>query len=170
MKNVAVLAAWILLAALAGAQASRPRPDGPDRIHQLRCDQSLVREFVDSALSLAAEQDSLRRADRCTRLAERLADEIERAAEEQKEYRVLELADQLQLLVRDAIAGILSRERSRMPPPSIREQELRRVHDHIVRILRPVESRLHHIAGAEPGRRALEAISDSKAEVEKALP
>jgi hypothetical protein len=138
---------------------------------QLTRNRSLIEALVTSGLSLAAEEDPLRRADQCNGLARQLVDEIQQAADWEEDGRAAELGWHLHDLLKGGVVCNLTTVRDHTPPDSTRHKELRRVSEEAQRLTEPLEKRYQTISKAEPGElgRILQSIHDTRAEVDLIL-
>jgi len=173
MKRLLVLSlALAALAAAAGAENPGRRPSDHVRIDQLKRNRDLVEALVKGGVHLAGESDPLKRADYCNGLATSLAREIEEAAARKEGARAVEMGQHLQVLLKQGVAGNVYSVAPEAPPPgSTRWKQLGEVGQHTMDVMGPLQKRLRQAAAADPAdmRRALEAIDDGRAEVEKAL-
>jgi hypothetical protein len=160
-----------VLAALAGAQSPSPKTDEIGRLQQLTRNRGLIQELVKHGLSLAAENDALKRADCCNGLARHLAQEIQQAAELHDVRRAAELGDHLCSLLSGGVAPNLTTVRVRTPLGSAGDIEMRRVGEDTRELTEPLEDLLGSVVQAEPGdlKRLLHSIRKARGEVENAL-
>jgi hypothetical protein len=157
----------VLLVALVRAGDSSD-PDDSDRLHRNR---HLVQVLVTSGLSLAQEEDALRRADFCNALASSVVREIHQAAELQDSSRAVELSEHLQALLKRGVASNLTSVRLVTPPGSTRELEMRRVSQQMKELTGPLERLLKGAVPAdlEDLGRILTGLHEAQSEVETVL-
>jgi hypothetical protein len=170
MKPLALTTALALV--LAGlALASRPDAEqaGDARLRVLRRDLQLVEALVDSGLTLAAQDDPLKRAETCNVLADRFARAVKHAAADEP-ARAAALGNQLELLLVRGVAGNLRLAHEKMPADSPRAPEAERLGDRAVQLAAPAVQGLEQSpVHADPGMRAAaRALARARAEVEKA--
>jgi hypothetical protein len=147
-------------------------PHATERALRFRQDSGLIQTLVQMSLQLARHEDPLERADLCQRMAELLADELQRAAENREKARILELGQYLQTLLEEGVAFNLSLARKVIPRNSSREKALQALGDRVRKLLQPVEEQLRRDADHQDEdevRHTLRALHDSRQEVENAL-
>jgi hypothetical protein len=160
----------LALAVLAAAQDPAGPADEAARLGQLRRNRALIQDLVASGLSLAAEEDPLKRADSCHGLAQCVVGEIRQAAAQQEHDRAVELSDHLHALLKLGVAGNLRTVRLESSPSSTREVEVQRVGAQVRELVAPLEELLGELEpDAGELRRVLRNVREARAEVEKAL-
>jgi hypothetical protein len=171
MRATAVLACLVLPLTLALAETRPPEPSPEQRLQQFRRDRELIQGLVRSGLRLAAEDDPLRRADYCNRVAEDLADEIQRAVSEKDRGRATDLGLHLQAVLVRGVAGNLKQARSTLPPDSPGELKVRSVGEDLLRSLKPLQDKLDRAPAQdqETVQPLLQAVSKGRAEVEAVI-
>ena len=159
---------WV---ALAGAQPPPSDADEPGVVRHLHRNRHLIRALVQGGLSLAREQDALRRADYCNGLARSVVGEIRQAADVQDNGRAIELGDHLQALLKLGVAGNLTSVRLVTPPGSTREIEMRRVSHQMNELTEPLQGLLEKLAppDEEDLGRILTGLREARVEVEAVL-
>ncbi len=133
--SAAVLVSWV------GAEG----PTGPAPAEQAQLFQrnrEMIQELVNGGLDLAGETSSLKRAERCNRLARTLADEVAEASRDREAGRVLELAEHLRDLMDHGVAANLAQARTTIKPGSQDEETLTRLRDQARRLLEPADALL----------------------------
>ncbi len=161
-RNVSLALLMIGLAALATAgETSSP---GPERILQAQRNQKLVDKLVDGGLKLAREDDRVKRAEYCNNLAKNLVEEIRQAADDHDGDRVVELGRHLQALLKNGVAGNLSKERSQVPSGSAREKDLESVKGKSEEITGRLMTDLAEVMKDSPGplKQLLDLIQETK--------
>src|SRR5215471_12702459 len=100
----------VLLAVCVGA--GKPSVTGPaERFRQFRQDAQLLDTLVDGAIELAGEEDPLKRAAQCNKLADSLAREIRQAGADHDRGRVARLGPHLRAMLSHGVAGNLTEAR-----------------------------------------------------------
>lgn len=132
----AVLAAWV------GAQAPPRRIAPAEQVKLLKLNQPLYRAAVASGLSVTSQFDPLERAHSSTVLAQRLADELKKAAQERDAGRAAELGHLVARLVDQGVTPNLSLARSKIPAGSEAERLLFQRRDEVLAVLKPLEETL----------------------------
>jgi hypothetical protein len=146
--------------------------DATERAQRFRQDCSLIQILVQTSLQLARREDPLERADLCYSLAERLAAELQRAADQREKARVRELGQYLRTLLEEGIAFNLSLARKAAPRNSAREDRLQGVSDRVRRLVQPLEEQLRRDATPQEEddlQPTLRALRDGRQEIENAL-
>jgi hypothetical protein len=145
--------AFLAVAGLQGAAGTQGGAGVPPtlalRFRQLHRNRPLIEACVASGLSLAAEEDPLKRADCCNSLAQRLAKELQQAAQSREANRATELGEHLHSLVKRGVAANLLTVRRLTPTGSARESDIRRVGDRFTEFLRPLEDFLARTAKSD---------------------
>jgi len=98
-------------------------PDA-ERVRLFERDQKLIQTLVESGIELSGEDDPLRRAAQCNKLADRLAREISQAATAKDSPRVKRFGEHLQDLLTVGVAGNLVEARGSVPAGSPQERKL----------------------------------------------
>ncbi len=149
---------------------ARPSPDESPLV-QLRRDLPLIEILVDEGLNIAAEDDPLRRAKYCNRLAERFAEEMQKAGREKNSPRLAELGAHLQALLTRGVAGNLSLAKKQLPLDSPRAHEVQQVGDQVLKATKPVENQLEKIPPAEDPimLNVLQGLQKGRTDVENAV-
>jgi hypothetical protein len=154
----------LVLATLAWAQGGVE-----DRARQWQRNRTLFQDLVQGSLRLALEEDSLKRADECSELAERFALALREATATQDGDRVAELGEHLQTLLEEGVAANLTV--AAMLPGSGLEQEVKEVQKKTAEILKPLEEELQRSAAAgderEVIREAIQAVRTGRASVDR---
>jgi hypothetical protein len=109
MKFTSQLIAALTCALVAVAADNEPTKDttSSEPTQQLAQNRRLVEVLVNGAVELAAENDPLKRADCCQRLAQEFKREILEAASQEDSRRVIELTEHFEALLRQGIAANL---------------------------------------------------------------
>ncbi len=152
-------------ALLASATAPDEALSPEERAQRLQRNQDLIELVVDASVRLAAEDDPVNRAEQCTKLADRLADEMSRSANQHESQRVTELGQYLHLVLDKGVADNLSAARKRMPQGSAEAQRLVRAHERAAKVLRPLDDWLSRAAESEECeamRQALKAVREAQ--------
>jgi hypothetical protein len=138
---------------------------------QFQRDRLLVVALVEGGLRLAVEEDALKRADACSRLADPLARAIKQAALDKDAGRATSLGYHLKALLIQGVARNVGLARKTMLTGSPREAELRRLGEQTVRFTKPAEEGLSNLAAGDPEQIApvLLAVHQGRAEVERAV-
>ncbi len=158
-----------LLLALVAADGPAP----PAHSQAVRRDLSLIETLVTHGLRLAAADEPLSRAACCQSVAERLADEINRAAGENDRERVAELTPHLRAVVESGVAANLDQARRHIPAGSLREKELEDLSARTAALLRPLQEQLRQTGeGEEPEGlvHILQTLGDGRHNAVKADP
>jgi hypothetical protein len=169
MKRAVIFWCWavVALAAAGWAVGQPPSPSGEERARQWQRDQELVRELVDTGLTLAREEDALRRAAACKQLANVFSREIRRAAADRDGARVADLGRHLQAVLETGVAANLRSARGTISSGSPRE----RMFLEFGRQVRRLEAQLDGAPNTRPEdiAPALKAVRKGRAEVERAI-
>jgi hypothetical protein len=158
-------------AGLALADGPAAEPTAKARLLQFQRDRQLLRQLVDGAVGLAAEDDPLRRADRCGNLAGGLAQEVQKAVAARERGRADVLGGHLETLLVRGVAGNLYLARSTFPEGSPRASELSRLGDRVTSLMQPLQHELERVPNAEQEhmQAVIDAVSAGRAEVERAV-
>ncbi len=171
MSRMFFLPGLFVLAGTILAVAQEPAaPDDALPAHALRRNRDLIPALVRGGLSLAAEEDPVKRADACNELALRFAGEIHLAAGQHDHGRAAELGDCLYALLKQGVAVNLRSARRLTPPGSAHEAEINRVGSRAARLTEPLEKLLQDPDGAGPGewKHVLQKLRDARWEVDQA--
>jgi hypothetical protein len=166
--------ALLLAPALAGglALADGPAPEPAERAGQLRRDRRLVAALVEGGVQLAAQDDAVRRAAHCNRIAESVAAAIREAVQTNDRSRAGELGNHLRQLLTRGVANNLSTAHAALPADSPRHGEIRRALDDARAVSRPLRQKLNEIP--QQDREGLtelhHALDAGHGALEKALP
>jgi hypothetical protein len=179
-----------LAVAAVSAEPPAPLPPSPERARRYRQNHGLVVLLVQGGLRLAGEDDPLRRADFCNDLAEGLAAEIQRAADNHEGGRAAELGHLLHALLKDGVAANLLTVHVALEGEgrdSSLEKKLQDVQRRTAGVVQPLEKQLQRAvkppaaAKDEPVpdvpdrenrhemQRALRAVNDGRSEVLNAV-
>jgi hypothetical protein len=171
MNRIFFLPGLVVLACTILAVGQEPAvPDEALLSHALHRNRDLIQALVRGGLSLAAEDDPVKRADSCNELAVRFAGEIRQAATQRDAVRAVELGDHLYALLKQGVAFNLSIARRLTPPGSAHELEINRVGGRVPQITEPLEKLLQNPDGVDPRewKHVLKRLQDARWEVEKA--
>jgi hypothetical protein len=160
-----------ILATLVWADDVSVRP-AAEHARQWQRNRDLVKTLVDSGLSLAGEDDVLKRADQCAGLAAHLAGEIRQAARQREGPRISELGQHLQTLLEQGVAANLTRARDAATGGTSLEQQLKKLQEQTANVVGPLEDELLRSQDAETRedvQRALRSLHLGRTFVEKAL-
>jgi hypothetical protein len=173
MSKLLAAACVLVLIALtvAGHVLAAGDDSAAERARELLRDQNMLQALVDSGLKLAAETDPLRRADHCTRLADKLGREIKVAVQNKDVKWAAVLGDQVQLLLSKGVAGNLKEARALSLPDPLLEPEIARVGCEVAVTAKLIEEELNSQADLEPENMqiTLQAVARGKADVERAV-
>lgn len=141
------------------------------RVKQLYRNRTLIQTLVDGGIRLAAQDDSLRRADSCSDMAKGLAIEIGQAAHDREADRAAEMGQHLHDLLQRGVARNLRSVRRTVQSGSTAEMEMERVRDWVKDVAQPLEDQLRLASDTdrETMNRALNAIHSARREVENAV-
>jgi hypothetical protein len=160
-----------ILATLVWADDASVRP-AAEQARQWQRNRELVKVLVDSGLSLAGENDVLKRADQCAGLAAHLAGEIRLAARQREGPRIAELGQHLQTLLEQGVAANLTRAREAAMDGTSLEQQIKKLQEQTANVVGPLEDELQRSQDAdtrEDVQRALKSLRLGLTLVEKAL-
>lgn len=132
----------------------------------------LIHALVDNCVRLAEQKDFVSRAESCTRVADQLAEELQRAAGEHDLARASEFGRFLKDLLVQGVAFNLTSANREIPVGGLREPEMLQIGDHVKRLTDRLEDRLGKSADKdtqEQWQRVAKGIGDGRAEVYKAL-
>jgi hypothetical protein len=136
---------WLLLPCLLMLAA-----DGAaERRQRLHRDGAIIASVVESSLVLAAENDPLKRAHRCTGIAQTLAEEGGRAASKKENERVAEFGEYLHELLEQGVAYNLLSARKNSPAGNAVERKLRPVGAEAAQVIERLEQQLHQAQKTE---------------------
>lgn len=172
MSRMFFLPGFLVLAGTILAAAQEPAASADDTVtaRALHRNRELIQALVRSGLSLAAEEDPVKRADSCNELALRFAGEIGQAATRHDNNRAIELSDCFYALLKQGVAFNLSTARRLTPPGSAHELEINRVGDRASHLTEPLEKLLRHPDGnnAAELKHVLQKLRDARWEVDQA--
>jgi hypothetical protein len=129
----------VVLAAVARAESPDARLSPAEQAQRFRRNRGLIDKLVTGGVRLAGEDDPVKRADCCNGIAQSMADEIRRAAEDHEKARAVELGQHLRSLLKSGVAENLSRAREGIPSGSAEEKALQKVRDDTEQFLKPVQ-------------------------------
>jgi hypothetical protein len=154
-----------VLTATVWAQGTPVAPSLAEQADQFKRNRDLVEALVDGGLRLAKQEDRVERARSCNSLAERLADEIRRAARRGEEYRAGELGRHLYSLLHEGVASNLKKASANTARESPGMQELARIRDDTKKIIGLLDADLP--SGSE---QTLQVIRAGRDAVDAAVP
>jgi hypothetical protein len=162
--------AWALVAILLTVCAGSGQPPaGPpaERSRQFRQDAELLDTLVDGAIELAGEEDPLKRAAQCNKLADSLAREIRQAGADHDRGRVAQLGPHLRAMLSHGVAANLTEAKGTIASGTVRERKLLE----FSKLVRQMEDDLGRAPGADPQamKPAIAAMRAGRADVEKAI-
>ncbi len=167
---------WAVLVAVLVPAAAAEDPASPSdaskRTRRFQQDNDLIETLVQGGLRLAAQDDPVKRAECCNDVAECLAGEIQRAAENQDKERVAELGQYLDALLEQGVAANLSMARKQIPVGSTLEKNLHDIRDRAAKLVRPLEEQLRRDSQKEDHQelqRTLRVLQGGREEVENAV-
>ncbi|MFN4257920.1 MAG: hypothetical protein ACK4RK_01380 [Gemmataceae bacterium] len=165
-RFLSLLLVFIVCAGVCPAHTVPPDLQAPLRSFQKN--RLLLQELVATSLRLADEDDPLKRAEHCQEMAERLAQEIQKAASDQEGARVNELGLHFRNVLRQGVAANITAAGNRIPVGSERERELEQLGQRVLRMALPLEEQLQ---ATQPltTHQTLRAIHAGREEVERAL-
>ncbi len=154
---------------LAGAALADDDVPPEERARQLPRDLQLIETLVDSGLKLAAEDDALRRADQCNRLADKLAREIKVAMGKKEGGRANQLSLQMQELLTRGVASNLTVARAELGKDSAREAEFTRLAKEADFVAKDLEDEACQHPEMNFDKTTIQAVSKGRMEIEAAL-
>ncbi len=167
---------WAVLVAVLVPAAAAEDPVLPsgaaDQTRRFRQDNALIETLVQGGVRLAGQDDPMKRAECCNEVAERLAAEIQQAAENRNKERVAELGQYLHALLEQGVAANLSAARKQIPAGSTRERNLHAIRDRAEKLVRPLEEQLRRDSEKENQQElqhTLRVLQGGRAEVENAV-
>jgi hypothetical protein len=166
-----------LLAAAPAVQAQTPSPAviAADQAMGFQRNRKLIAALVENCLHLTQLTESVQRASSCMGMADRLAEELDRAAAEQDLVRATDLAKALKDLLIEGIAFNLTTAGAEIPAGAVRETQMLQIGDHVHRITSQLEEKLQGLPKDSPKelqerwQRVRKQIADGRTEVHKAL-
>jgi hypothetical protein len=158
----------ILCASLAAADSPR-RLSIAEQAASLQQNLGLIRSVVGNSLSLAREEDRLKRADACSKTAADLCREIQHAADAGDSARAAELALHLRKLLTQGVSSILKDAHKDIPPGVSDEQRLREIQERTVNELRSLEEHLPASSTSDDLDLTIHRVREGRVEVEKAV-
>jgi hypothetical protein len=168
MNRFALALPLILCATLAAADSPRWLT-ASEQAAYLHRNLGLIQSIVGDSLSLAREEDRLKRADACGKTAADLSREIQEAIDTDDQTRAAELALHLRRLLTHGVAANLKDARKDIPPGVSEEERLRDIQKRIVDELRLLEERLPASSTNDDLDRTIQRIREGRLEVEKAV-
>ena len=166
---------WLLLTVLVSSAFAGHLLAGPgtvlNRAKQLQRDQSLIQAIVDGGVKLATEDDPLKRAEECNRMADILAGEAKLAFLAKDSERAVDLSDHMQQMLVQGVASNLSMAKSAMGPNSPREKDMARVGAAAFNAAKKIEDEINRHPAFAPAKMqsTLKNIDKGKIEVQKAM-
>ena len=160
-----------LAVALAGSALAQDDPVD-ERVRLLQRDQQLIQQLVDSGVRLAAEDDPLRRADHCNRLADRLGKEIKQAMAKKDSQRAAHFSKHMQALLVRGVAGNLAIVKDSLESKGSnvdRETELLRLSKEISKVTQDIEDEVNSHPELDRDQITLKAVTESKTRIEQAI-
>jgi hypothetical protein len=158
----------VVLASVARAQPPAVPLVPAERARRFQQNRGLIGKLVTGGLSLAGEENPLKRAVCCNGIAESMADEMRDAAERRERDRVAELGKHLQSLLKGGVADNLSKARTSIPSGSAEEKELEKVRTDTEGFVKPLQQVIH-AADADDIQGTSTAVRDGLESVEKAV-
>jgi hypothetical protein len=161
MKLLTPLAlTFLMLAGLGPAEpAGEPGDDPAEVVRQFQRDLDLIEALVEDGLNMGGEEDPIRRAQVCLRLAEKFNKELLTATASRDGARALELSTCLQGLQSRGVAGNLAVARAQ---PKDRIAEVEKLGSQAAKVTRQAETELLLIPPAED-----KAMSDALAKIKQ---
>jgi hypothetical protein len=132
---------FILLAALVSAD-SPFWPSSAEQARYLELNSDLIEKLVDGGLDLADQNSALDRAKACGAIATRLANAIDKAADDKDTFRAAELSQHLRLVLQKGIAANLSAARREIHPGSADEKKLFESSDQAAELIKVLDKQL----------------------------
>jgi hypothetical protein len=175
-RGVAIKA--VMLQAVLVASGGAVRAESPsssvvafEQAQSFQRNRKLIQSLVDNCLKMAEQKDIVRRADSCTLVADRLAEEIELAASKRDVYRATELGNILKDLMVKGIAFNLTTAQDRIPKGAVREPEMLQIGDHVQRLTDQLQDKLSHVSDKDTNdwQRIVQGIIDGRTKVNEAL-
>jgi hypothetical protein len=154
---------------VAGVALADDEPSPDERARQLTRDLLLIETLVDGSLKLAAEDDALRRADHCNRLADKLAREIKQAMGKKEAGRANQLSLQMQELLTRGVASNLTVARAELGKDSAREGEFTRLAKEADFVAKDLEVEAGNHPELNFDKTTIQAVSKGRLEIEAAL-
>ena len=123
------LVAFMVLSAWAGAQGTAMLP-AATQVKQFKNNRILIESLVFHGIDMANADGSLRRAEVCHQTARTLANQLNRAADDQDPDRVAELATLFGEVIRDGLMPNLAEAQKSITPGSPAGRELKEISGH----------------------------------------
>jgi hypothetical protein len=161
-----------LFAAAAVVRADNPSPTaiGTDQAFRFMRNRKLYQALVDNCLRLAEQSDPVHRAACSTVVADRLAEDLQRATNDKDFSRASDLSRHLNALLVEAVAFNLDTANAEIPIGGLREPEMLQIGDHVKRLADQTEEKLGTVADkSEQWQKLSESIGKGRAAVYKAL-
>ncbi|MCU0704665.1 MAG: hypothetical protein MUF18_11870 [Fimbriiglobus sp.] len=163
--NCRPLLVTAVLAALAAWVSAQPGhgPTAAEMLKLLETNRGLYTDLARSALELSDANTSLDRADRCRRVAERLAREARQAVESEDADRLAEVSDHLHAVSTGGLADNLADARREIAPASEDYKRLLQVHrqafDSVSSVKVPADGELGRSKRAQAAKEKLSAAA-----------
>ncbi|GIW79794.1 MAG: hypothetical protein KatS3mg105_1601 [Gemmatales bacterium] len=136
-----------------------------ERIEKRKQNRKLVRALVDGSMRMVEENDTLKRINYCSELANVLAGELRQAAQRKASHRALEMGKHLGQLLEHAVAKNLAVVRKSR---SLQADEIKVVSSWVSEVTAPIEDELRD-SQDENLQKALQVVHKGHKEVERAL-
>jgi hypothetical protein len=168
MNRFAFALPLILFASFAAADSPR-RLSTAEQAEQLHRNLGLIQSVVGDSLSLARDEDRLKRAEVCIKTAADLSREIQQAVDADDSARAAELALHLRKLLTQGVVANLKDARKAIPPGVSEEDRLRDIQKRIVDDMRSLEEHLPASSANDDLDLTIRRVREGRLDVEKAV-
>jgi hypothetical protein len=172
LRQLSLVPLACLAVAPARAQSPSPVEIAADQAQRFQRNRELIHALVENCLKLAGQLQTVDRASSCTDVADKLAEEMQRAIADRDVGRASDLGKAFKDLLVHGVAFNLTTAGGEIPVGGLREAELLQVGEHVQRIVAPLELQLARIPAkdnTDRWQRVLKQVTDGQAEVLKAL-
>jgi hypothetical protein len=172
LTGIAFPLPFAMLAVVPPARAQNPAAAlAADQAMGFQRNRKLIWALVENCLRLTELTESVQRASCCMGIAERIAEELERAAAEGDVVRAGDLSRAFKDLLVEGIAFNLTTAGAEIPAGAVRETQMLQIGDHVQRMTAQLEEKLQAAPKDSQDRwqRIRKQIADGRAEVHKSL-
>src|SRR5262245_47893790 len=155
--------------ALADADPPPPDDDDADEVAAFQRDLPLIEALVNEGLEIAANDDPLKRAGACNRLADHFSREMHNAVMKKSSSRAHCMGNHLEDLLLRGVAHNLSLAKKTMPKDSPRRAEFDRLGEQAAQAAKRFEADMSRLGGSKSMNHTLEAIKKARFEVQQAI-
>jgi len=166
-QRVAVIGSLVLMVLAGHVLAVQETVD--ERAQSLPRDQEMIQVLVEGGLDLAGEEDPLKRAAVCNRIANGLAEEVKKAVGSKDSARAAKLGKQMQDLLVHGVAVNLTVARETMKPNSPREKAIFKLGANVAGVAKSIEDEVNNGGEPEKMKLMLQTVIEGKNSVDQAI-